>query len=142
MKRPLAITLFSLFCFFANAQRFYYVEELNGNEVLIKEKLKNASQFVIDSPLASDYILKTSIASTSQDQFSIRMLVIDSLSFKTILEAEENYTLHRHGAGLYHAIPLAIQTMVEKNLQEIIFAGGRNHFQMITNGLHAKKDKT
>lgn len=129
-------------CFFAKAQRFYYVEDMNGNEILIKEKLRNASQFVIDSRLASDYILKTSLASNSADQFSLKMTVVDSLSLKTILEAEEKYTLSNRGTGLKQTIPLAIQTMVEKNLREIILAAGRNHLQVMTKELRAKKDKT
>lgn len=142
MKRLFVINLLCLVCFLAKAQRFYYVEEMNGNEVLIKEKLRNASQFVIDSPLASDYIFKTSIASTSGDRFSLKITVIDSLSFKTVLEAEEKYTLHISGVRRKETIPLAIQTMVEKNLPEIILAAGRNHLQVITKELSTKKDKT
>ncbi|MFI5155286.1 MAG: hypothetical protein ACHQEM_03840 [Chitinophagales bacterium] len=142
MKRLLVISLLGLVSFFANAQRFYYVEEINGSEVLIKEKLRNASQFVIDSRLASDYILKTTVASPSGNQFSLKITVIDTLSFKTVLEAEEKYTLHIAGARPKATIPLAIQTMIEKNLREIILAGGRNQLQMITKELRAKKDKT
>jgi hypothetical protein len=113
----------------ANAQHNYFVEENGGMEKLAKQKLIDAKQNIINSIVGSDYILKTFYTTLSPNQFTVRMVVIDSLTFKPVIEDNENYLLVRQHKNMNAALRLAFQAMMEKNLARILDAVETNRLQ-------------
>jgi hypothetical protein len=140
MKYFLFVACLSFLSLMANAQFNYFVEENGGIEKLAKQKLINARQNVINSIVGSDYILKTSYSTLSPNQFTVRMVVIDSLTFKPVIEDNENYLLTRRHKNMNAALRLAFQAMMEKNLSRILEAVETNRLQ--ARELKSFKDKS
>ena len=62
MKKFLLFIFLTMIAFAVNAQKFFYVETETSWEKQMKEKLVKSSQYVVESVLESDYIIKPEIS--------------------------------------------------------------------------------
>ncbi len=119
------------------------METETGWEKLIKEKLLKSSQFVAKSVLESEYIIKPEISTQSKNNLPIlRISVVDTLTFQTVFIAEENYSTVVKNMPTILASGIEMQTLIEKNLEEIIFCTKRDGFHKMIKVIALKKDKT
>lgn len=140
MRYILLFGFLSFVSLIASAQHNYFVEENGGMEKVAKQKLIDARQNVVNTIVGSDYILKTSYTTLSPNQFTVRMVVIDSLTFKPVVEDNENYLLVEQHKNMNAALRLAFQAMMEKNLSRILEAVDTNRLQ--ARELKSFKDKS
>ena len=122
MKNAMIAGFFCLFSLAVSAQQNFFVEENGGMEIPVKQKLLDANQNISHSIVGSDYILKTSYAALSPNEFTVRMTVIDSLTYKTVMEDSEDYVLRREHKKIKPAVWLALEVMMEKNLSKMLEA--------------------
>ena len=139
MKHLFIIGLFSLVTSAGLAQRVYFVEENEGMEATVKQKLLEANQSIINSEVGSDYILKTSYTKLSLNQFTLKMTVIDSLTYKTVMEDNECYRLLKQHKNMRRALWLAMQSMMEKNLRQMLQAVETSRLQSRDSKLNKNK---
>src|ERR1700682_3095031 len=100
MKNILVLMSLILSGHLTRAQSFFYIENKNATEKSIREELMKASQYVTRSPLASDYIIKADAGvSSGSNILNLKMTVQDSVTFKTIFQSSEDYTLSPVGAN-------------------------------------------
>jgi hypothetical protein len=119
MKSAFSIVCLSFITLLANAQHVFFVEANGEIETIVKQKLVEAKQNIINTIVGSDYILKTSFATLSPNQFTLKVSVIDSLTFKPVIEDNESYLLKRPQKNMQAALRLAFEAMMEKNLSRI-----------------------
>ena len=125
----------------AQAQSFFYVEEKGGMERIVVDKLNKASQYVIKSPLSSDFIIKTDVAyQEGSKKFTISMQIIDSLSLVPVLRAEEIYPQGSLDAHSMRSVYMALQSLMERNMDQIMLVSKRCNTLMPLNTNHLKKD--
>jgi hypothetical protein len=129
--------------FFSQAQNFFYIENKNITEKSIREELMKASQYVTKSPLASDYIITASAdVQPETNILNLKMTMQDSVTFKTIFQTSEDYSLHSVDANTRLFLKMTIAGFIEKNIGQIIFCAQDDHFNMHGKFLKAGKDKT
>jgi hypothetical protein len=132
-----------LIALIGDAQKFFYVETGTGTENFIKEILKRSSQLVTKSLLESQYIIKPELGPRAKGNIPlVRITVVDTITLKQIYEAEENYSIVLRKLSPVTASRIAMQTLIEKNIREIIFCAKQDSFfkMIVSTGL--KKDKT
>ena len=92
MKKTFLITALAFNIYFARAQRFFYLESDDAAGTLIKDGLVKSSQFVTNTPLSSDYIIKTEIGFQKEpNKLTLQIILEDSITFKTIYQTNEEY---------------------------------------------------
>ena len=134
---------FILFGLFSHAQNFFYIENKNVTEKSIREELMKASQYVTKSPLASNYIITASVAVQSGTHIlNLKMTMQDSITYKTIFQSNEDYTLHSVDANTEVFLRMTIAGFIEKNISRIIVCAQDDHYNMRSKFLKARKDKT
>src|SRR5436309_7345737 len=85
---------------FCHAQNFFYIGNKNATEKSIAEELEKASQYVTKSPLASDYIITASVAvQPGTNVLSLTMAMQDSVTYKTLFQSNENFTIHSYNVN-------------------------------------------
>jgi len=125
------------------AQRFFYVEKAHGAEQAIKDNLVAASQFVTDLQIASDYIIKTEVVEKEFARaVSFKISLVDSTSFKTVYQGEEEYPAGAFRTRSAYSLNLALNILLEKNMRNIILIAGRNYSDMESRRWSLKRDKT
>lgn len=128
---------------FGHAQNFFYIGNKNGTEKSIREELMRASQYVTKSPLASDYIITASVAVQSGSNIlNLKMTMQDSITYKTIFQSSEDYTLHSVGTNTEIFLRMTIAGFIEKNISQIIVCAQDDHYNMHGRFLKARKDKS
>ncbi|HLK31144.1 MAG TPA: hypothetical protein VKT28_21370 [Puia sp.] len=143
MKKFLLFIFLTMIAFAVNAQKFFYVETETGWEKLIKEKLLKSSQFVAKSVLESEYIIKPEINNQTKDNLpKLSISVVDTVTSQTVFVAEENYSTAFTNMPSILASRMAIQTLIEKNIGEIILYAKHDSFHKMVRLIGLKKDKT
>ncbi len=143
MKIIPVLASFILFGLFSRAQNFFYIGNKNVTEKSIEEELKKASQYVTKSPLASDYIITASVAVQSGTNIlNLKMTMQDSISYKTLFQSNENYTLQFVDANTQVFLRMIIAGFIEKNISQIIVCARDDHYNMHNKFLKVRKDKT
>jgi hypothetical protein len=141
MKKILLLQISILIGFSIQAQRFFYVESGNMAERTVKENLLKASQFVCATPLMSDYTINTEINFKKEtNTASLKIILKDSLTFKTIYQANEIYAFGVTTLDPDMLLNMAMKILIEENINRIISQANDDHF---SNGTHLmeKKDK-
>jgi hypothetical protein len=129
--------------YLAKSQRFFYVEPGNNAEQSIEKKLLQTSQYVTKSAIESDYIIKTEAGYQSKSNLPIvKIILVDSITLKPLFEAQEDYASSLLQAKPANGLNLAIRTLIEKNIGQIILTAKDNRFHTLVKMVHAKKDKT
>ncbi|HEX3767139.1 MAG TPA: hypothetical protein VHT72_02135 [Puia sp.] len=143
MKLIPILAAFTFLCFFGRAQNFFYIGNKNATEKSIREELIKASQYVTKSPLASDYIITASVEVESGSHIlNLKMSMQDSITFKTLFQSNEDYTLHTINANTEVFLRMTIAGFIEKNISQIIVCAQDDHYNTHGRFLKARKDKT
>ena len=129
--------------YLSKAQKFFYVEEGSIGESPIKQGLLKASQFVAKSAIGSEYIIKTELgAQTKYNMPIVKITLVDSMTFKTIFQTEEAYSTKVANIHKQAAFKMAMNTLIEKNIKEIILWARNDNFYKFIKLTGLKKDKT
>jgi hypothetical protein len=143
MKKIYLLVVFVLSTFLLKAQRFFYVETNDITEGFLLEGLLKGSQFVVETPLASDYIIKTDAGFEKGSHIlNLKMTVQDSLTFSTVFQTREEYTIGELHANARLILRLAVKTFIDKNMDRIILCARDDHYDSRMKYLKPKKDKT
>ncbi len=143
MKKISVLIGLIVFCQISMAQRFFYIEGNSATGKLLSEGLKNAFQYVTSTPLASDYILKSEISLESGSHvLMIDLILQDSVTFKTIYQANEAYTIGALKANPKIFFSMAVRTFIEKNMDQMILCAKDEHNRTEQKWLAPRKDKT
>ena len=143
MKIVPVLAAFLLFGLFGRAQNFFYIGNKNITERSIREQLIKASQYVTKSPLASDYIITASVAvQPGTNIVNLKMTMQDSITFKTLFQSNEDYTLLSADANTQVFLRMTIAGFIEKNISQIIVCAQDDHYNMHGKFIKARKDKT
>ena len=124
------------------AQRFFYIENNNHTDRIINKGLLKASQYITKSPLASDYIIRTDVEmKPGSNILSLKIILEDSTTFKTVLQATEEYSF-----GVLHenaplGVRMAIETFINRNIDRIIVCAKEFHNDARMRFMEPKKDK-
>ena len=143
MKKILLITVLAFNIYFARAQRFFYLESDDAAGSLIKDGLVKSSQFVTNTPLSSDYIIKTEIGFKKEpNKLTLQIILEDSITFKTIYQSNEEYNFGVINKNSKLLLRTALETFLEKNISQIILCARDDHYDTRMKPLKPKKDKT
>jgi|SRR5664279_5331366 len=143
MKIITVLTGFILLGLFGRSQNFFYIENKNVTEKSIREELVKASQYVTKSPLASNYIITASASvQTGTRILSLKLTMQDSISYKTLFQTNENYTLDPVNANTRVFLRMTIAGFIEKNISQLIVYAQDEHLNTHVRFLKARKDKT
>jgi hypothetical protein len=143
MKKILVFIILMQTAFLVQAQRFFYVEPGNNAEQSIEQKLLQTSQYVAKSAIESDYIIKTEAGYLSKSNMpTVKIMLVDSITFKPLFQAQEEYASQFVNAKREIALNLAIRTLIEKNIGQIVLTAKDNRFHTLVKMVRAKKDKT
>ncbi|HTB25525.1 MAG TPA: hypothetical protein VK711_09140 [Puia sp.] len=143
MKKILLITVLAFNIYFARAQRFFYLESDDAAGTLIKDGLVKSSQFVTNTPLSSDYIIKTEIGFQKEpNKLTLQIILEDSITFKTIYQTNEEYNFNVINKNSKLLLKTALETFLEKNISQIILCARDDHYDTRMKPLKPKKDKT
>ena len=124
-------------------QNFFYIDNKNPTEKSIRQQLIKASQYVTQSPLASDYIITASAEVESGTQvFSLIMTMQDTLTYKTIFQSREDYVIRQINLSTPVFLRMTLAGFIEKNIGQIIVCARDDHFNTQSKFLKARKDKT
>jgi hypothetical protein len=115
MKNIFLLISLMLTGFIPQAQSFFYIENNNVTEKSIREELMKASQYVTKSTLASDYIIKAeACVQPGSEMLNLKMTVQDSITFKTIFQSSEDYTLSPVNANTQIFLRMTIANFIKK----------------------------
>ena len=143
MKKILILITFLLCFFLIQAQRFFYIETNNYTGKILREQLLKASQFVTQSPIGSDYIIKTEVGfNTGYSTLRLNMILEDSVTFKPIFQTNEECSFKVMNVNSRLCLRMAIETFIDKNVSQIITCAKDNHFDSRMKSLKSGKDKT
>ena len=142
MKIISILTTFILAGVFCQAQNFFYIGDKNVTEKSIRQELVKASQYVTKSPLASDYIITaTVVIQPGTNVLNLAMNVQDSVTYKTLFQSKENYTIHSCDVHTSIFLRMTIEGFIEKNISQIIVCAQDDHYNLHGKFLKARKDK-
>jgi hypothetical protein len=134
---------FIIFGLVSHAQNFFYIENRNATEKEIREELMKASQYVTKSPLASDYIITASAdIQSGTNILNLKMTMQDSVTYKTIFQSNEDYSLLAVNANTRIFLKMTISGFINKNINQIIYCARDEHYNTHGRFLKAEKDKT
>jgi hypothetical protein len=143
MKKIYLLTVLSFSLCFVRAQRFFYLESDEATGNLIRDGLVKSAQFVTSTPLASDYIIKTEIGFQKEpNKLTLQIILEDSITFKTIYQTNEEYNFGVIGRNSKLLLRTALETFLEKNINQIILCARDDHYDTRMKPLKPKKDKT
>lgn len=141
MRKIPVLAAFMLFGLLSRSQNFFYIGK-DVTEKSIREELLKASQYVTKSPLASDYIITASAAVQSGTNIlNLKMSMQDSITYKTIYQSNEDYTLQSVDANTQVFLRMTIMGFIEKNISQIIICARDDHNHLYGGFLRARKDK-
>jgi hypothetical protein len=129
--------------FAMQAQRFFYIEPGDKAAKALTESLRQASQYVVPTVLASDFIVKSQFDfNTATNTSTITMSLEDSATFVTLFQTREEYRFGVTKNDALVLLDLAVRTLLQKNLRQIILCANDEHAAGQTHLLKASKDKT
>jgi hypothetical protein len=144
MKKTIILLLLITTAFSCGAQRFFFLESSNPvMENILHKSLLGGYQFVARTPLASDYIIKTNVDYESgYGIINLKMSVQDSITSKTVFEANEEFRfgdIHAN-SGIY--VNMIIKSFIDRNINQIINGVQGDYLNGRMNLLKPGKDKT
>jgi hypothetical protein len=143
MKETSILIVFCFSVFFIQAQRFFYIESNPVTNRIITQGLTGSAQHVTNSPLGSDYIIKTGVGIQPETHsLQINITLLDSITLKTIYQANEEYSLGIENRNTRLHLRMLIQGFVENNIGKIIVCARDDHDYGRSKYLSARKDKT
>jgi hypothetical protein len=143
MRNTAILIVFCLSVFFSKAQRFFYVESNPVTNQLILRGLTSGSQYLANSPLGSDYIIKTGVGIQQETHsLQINITLQDSITLSTIYQANEEYNLGIENRNSRLYLRMLVQGFIEKNIGKIIVCARDDHNYGRSKYLSARKDKT
>ena len=127
----------------AQAQRFFYIESNNNTNGILRNGLLRAAQFVTESPVASDYIIKTEIGlQKGSNILTLNMILQDSVTFDTIFQTKEEYAFGDVNEKSKIFLRMAVTTFIDKNISHIVLCARDDHNNSGMKYLKSRKDKT
>jgi hypothetical protein len=142
MKKLLFLLFFVLSAGLIQAQRFFYVEPGNASENQLKARLLKASQFVVKSPLMSDYTIKTETQFRAGYPATVKIILQDSVTFQTIFQTNEEYRFGEIRTDPQRLLDMAMQILIKRNINRIILCAKNDHVNTLLKAVEFKKDKT
>ena len=143
MKKTFVVIILILAVFFTHAQRFFYVEFNPVTDRILHGGLLKGNQFVSNSPLGSDYIIKTDVGvQTESNSLQLKITLQDSITLKTIFQSSEEYGIDLRNKNSRLYLRMLVQTFIEKNISQIIVSAKDDHYDGQAKYLKARKDKT
>jgi hypothetical protein len=143
MKKILFLIFLVSFTCITQAQRLFYVETGNIAEGMLREYLLKASQFVAKAPFVSEFIIKTEVDfKTVKNAATLKIMVQDTATFKTIFQANEQYAYGSIRLNPEVFLRVAMKTLIEKNFYQMILCAESNYRNALMGLLREKKDKT
>ena len=143
MKKTFIVIILILDVFFTQAQRFFYVESNPVTDRILHGGLLKGNQFVSNSPLGSDYIIKTDVGvQTESNSLQLKITLQDSITLKTIFQSREEYGIDLRNKNSRLYLRTIVQTFIEKNIGQIIVSAKDDHYDGQAKYLKARKDKT
>ena len=143
IKKVVVLILLIFHFGISRAQRFFYIDQNQITEKLLKGGLLKASQFITNSPLSSDYTVRTDVGfQADNNTLTLAMNLQDSATFQTIFQVRETYAfrdLRPNSRRLMRTIVLAF---IERNINQLVLSAKENHFDDRMIRLQARKDKT
>ena len=137
------LIVFCLSVFFIQAQRFFYVEPNPVTNRIVQQGLTDGAQYVANSPLGSDYIIKTGVGIQQENNsLQINISLQDSVTLKTIYQANEEYRLGIANRNSRLHMSILLRGFVEKNIGKIIVCARDDHDHGRSKYISARKDKT
>jgi hypothetical protein len=143
MKKTLLFLIVSFSLSVTHAQRSFYLDSDNTTSGLLRYDLIKCSQFVANTPLASDYIVKMKASlQTKSNKMILDIRLQDSITLETIYQTNEEYTFG--DADKYSKIFLktTIQSFIDRNIDQIIIYAKDDHDDTRMKLLKPKKEKT
>jgi hypothetical protein len=143
MKKTLLLLMVTFTLLVAHAQRFFYLDSDNTTSNLLKYDLIKCSQFITNTPLASDYIVKMKASlQTASNKMSLDIRLQDSITLETIYQTNEEYSFPDINKSSKIFLKSAIQFFVDRNIDRIIIYAKDDHDDARMKLLKPKKDKT
>ncbi len=143
MKKTLLLLIVSFSLLVAHAQRFFYLDSDNTTSSLLRYDLIKCSQFVANTPLASDYIVKMKASlQTASNKMSLDIRLQDSITLETIYQTNEEYTYGEVDKYSKIFLKTTIQSFIDRNIDQIIIYAKDDHDDARMKLLKPKKDKT
>lgn len=143
MQKLLFLFTLLLCSLLTNAQRFFYVEDGNMGENVLKQDLLKASQFVAKTPIVSEFIIRTeSDYEAKKNLATLQIIVEDTATFKTVFQAKEEYSCSSVKMDSQLFLRIAMRSLIEKSFEQMIFCAENNYRNSLMGLLKEKKDKT
>ncbi len=143
MKKLLILIMLLLNLGLVQAQRFFYIESNNNTAGILRNDLLKAAQFVTESPVASDYIIKTEIGlQKGSNILTLNMILQDSVTFDTIFQTKEEYAFGDINEKSKIFLRMAVTTFIDKNISHIVLSARDDHYNSGMKYLKPRKDKT
>jgi hypothetical protein len=143
MKKTSILIVLCLSVFFIQAQRFFYVESNPITNRIVLQGLASGAQYLANSPLGSDYIVKTGVGIQQETHsLQINITLQDSITLKTIYQANEEYSLGIEDRNSRLYVRMLIRGFFEKNIGKIIVCARDDHEYGRSKYLSPRKDKT
>jgi hypothetical protein len=141
MKNILLLIVFITAFTSSRPQSFYYIEENSPGREYMKQLLLNASQFVSETPITSDFKIKTGVSANNQSTLTVKFSVVDSITFETIFYSEETFKQSR-SKNQYSSFTTASNLFFEHNIKNVIAPSKHHTFYKLHQLVKAAKDKT
>ena len=135
------VSIFLIVAIRVQAQPFFYIAADKAGEKPLREAFLRASQFVVSSPLASDYSIRAGWAIQANGrEATLRLQLQDTLSAQIIFQTQETYPL----AGLQRGFVqyFALRTFIAKNIGQLILTANQDRHRSFSKMVIARKDKT
>lgn len=131
-------------CFgLARAQCFFFIENHQITDNLVRDGLLKASQFVTRSPLSSDFIIKTEMYfETRTNILTLKINLQDTATSQTVFQGNETMAFGELRSNPGMMLNTIIRSFIDKNVNRIISSAREYRFDDQTEWLRARKDKT
>jgi hypothetical protein len=143
MKKIFVLASLALSMQLARAQRFFYIESSPVTESSIRSELLKATQYVTQSPLGSDYIIKSDVAcAQGSNVLSMKIVLEDSITHKAIYQTTEEQVISRIHSGSRIMLAVTVKYFINRNLPQMILCAREDHSDYQMKYLKPGKDKT
>jgi hypothetical protein len=143
IKKIIILVVLILHFGLIHAQRFFYVDNNQITENLLKGSLLRASQHISSSPLSSDYIVKSEVGFQEGNHIlTLQINLQDSITAQSIYQITETYAFGDLNSNSRNIMRTVIRTFIEKNISQLVISAKENHFDDRMNNLQSRKDKT
>lgn len=144
MKKICLLICLLMAAYFVHAQqRFFYIESNPITDSSIREELLNATQYITRTPLSSDYIIKSDVGlQKGSNTLSLKIVLEDSLTFKTIYQVTEEHMYHNLNKDESGIFRTTIRYFIIRNMNQMILCAKADYRDLHMKWLKSRKDKT